>query len=122
MFFNGRLRHVLLYTVLYLLQALLQKAELLLEQGDYENALKFFQNGARVRPDKEDFQDGIQKAKHGISEHHKGKILSSAPSCRTYFTSLYSLFNVFQIDFPGLLYFLMLAKKSSLQRSSQTLL
>ena len=59
---------------MYLLQALLQKAELLLEQGDYENALKFFQNGARVRPDKEDFQDGIQKAKHGISEHHKGTI------------------------------------------------
>ena len=52
-------------------QALLQKAELLLEQGDYENALKFFQNGARMRPDKEDFHDGIQKAKIGISEHHK---------------------------------------------------
>lgn len=53
-------------------EALLQKAELLLEAGDYENALKFFQNGARMRPDKEDFHDGIQKAKHGISEHHKG--------------------------------------------------
>ena len=52
-------------------QALLQKAELLLEQGDYKNALKFFQNGARMRPDKEDFHDGIQKAKIGISEHHK---------------------------------------------------
>ena len=58
----------------YQFQAMLQKAELLLEQGDYENALKFFQNGARMRPDKEDFHDGIQKAKHGISEHHKGKI------------------------------------------------
>ncbi|KAL4229383.1 hypothetical protein ACF0H5_012422 [Mactra antiquata] len=52
-------------------EALLQKAELLLEQGDYENALSYFQKGARMRPDKEDFHDGIEKARHGLSENHK---------------------------------------------------
>lgn len=53
-------------------QGLLQKAELLLEQGDYENALSYFQKGARMRPDKDDFHEGIERAKHGLSEHHKG--------------------------------------------------
>ncbi|XP_060604151.1 outer dynein arm-docking complex subunit 4-like [Ruditapes philippinarum] len=52
-------------------EGLLQKAELLLEQGDYENALNYFQKGARMRPDKDDFHDGIEKAKHGLSENHK---------------------------------------------------
>lgn len=69
-------RTVSSYTVSYaelFLQGLLQKAELLLEQGDYENALNYFQKGARMRPDKDDFQDGIEKAKHGLSENHKSK-------------------------------------------------
>ncbi|WAR06390.1 TTC25-like protein [Mya arenaria] len=52
-------------------RGLLQKAELLLEQGDYETALNYFQKGARMRPDKDDFHDGIEKAKHGLSENHK---------------------------------------------------
>lgn len=56
---------IILLGVDYIFQGLLQKAELLLEQGDYDNALSHFQKGARMRPDKDDFQDGIERAKHG---------------------------------------------------------
>ncbi|KAK3577960.1 hypothetical protein CHS0354_020799 [Potamilus streckersoni] len=53
-------------------EALLQKGELLLAAGEYENAMQHFQMGARTRPDREDFQDRINETKSRIAETHKG--------------------------------------------------
>ena len=52
--------------MLYILQALYQKAEALYSMGDFEHALVFYHRGNKLRPEQQEFRLGIQKAQEAI--------------------------------------------------------
>ena len=54
--------------MLYIIQALLQKADVLFAAGDFEYAMVQYHRGMMVRPDQSQFRLGVQKSKNAIEE------------------------------------------------------
>lgn len=64
---------------LRILQALLQKGEVLVKLGNYEMALVYFHRGLKRYPKSQDFREAVERTERKSTQ--KGSLLTFLPAC-----------------------------------------